>query len=186
MDALGRNTEVVAARQIVWWNWALFWLAWIGILVSLYEIFDALFFNLVIGLPTANGVQVLTEKDFTVRERIGLVAFGSTPMWCWIFCFVQIIRLSRCFGRGELLAGSSVDCLAYFGYGLFVMAIFEAIYVPGIAAIVRSTGKMEPVINVWQSVGGALTTLMAAVLVLIITRVFRIGIRLREDAELTI
>jgi len=48
--------------------------------------------------------------------------------------------------------------------------------------------KIETMIGLWEHVfaGRAVTSLMAAVLVLLIARIFRIGIRLREDAELTI
>jgi len=71
---------------------------------------------------------------------------------------------------------------------MLVMSIAEAAEIPMLIAYLLHIKKIETMIGLWEHVfaGRAVTSLMAAVLVLLIARIFRIGIRLREDAELTI
>ncbi len=64
----------------------------------------------------------------------------------------------------------------------------EAVMVPMLSAYLVGLKKIDPVEDQWQHVigGGVLTSMMAAVLIIVIARILRIGIRLREEAELTI
>jgi len=72
--------------------------------------------------------------------------------------------------------------------GTFGRQCFGALVIPCIGAYLRSLHKIAPPENELEYMVGSgfQTALMASVLVLIIARILRIGIRLREDAELTI
>jgi hypothetical protein len=101
---------------------------------------------------------------------------------------LQIVLLSRRFAKGELLTRGVVVCLQRFGWGLFAMGISEAALFPILNAYLVGQKLIDPMKDVTAAAigSGMLTSMMAAVLVMVIAKIFRIGIRLREDADLTI
>jgi hypothetical protein len=165
-------------------------LAWLGIAIFAYQLWDAMFGpRLFLAVPgDGDSVHVLSKKDFLFSQRVVIVLFLAIPSLCWMYCLTQIVRLSSCFGRGEVLSLGMVGCLQKFGLGLLAMSIGEAAQTPLLATYLIYIKKIEIMKGIWEQLlaSGAVTSLMAAVLVLLIARIFRIGIRLREDAELTI
>lgn len=171
------------------WSTALMVLASVGIAFVVLSIIEGLIGErLVLAIPTADGVRLLTEHDFGSSQRWILISIGSLPDLCWIFCLTQIIRMSRLFSRGQLLTLPLMDCLQRFSFALLVQAIAELVVGPLLVFYLIRTGKVDSVQGIWSMLlgGGAITSLTASIFVLMIARILRIGIRLREDAELTI
>lgn len=187
MDAL--NGVFDGGTSLRRWNRALAVLAWLGIAWAIYLIGDAFFGpQFTLGFKTDSGIKLLTISDFTVMERSTIVLIAIPHILCWIFCLWQIVQLSNQFSIGEILSIRMVRCLERFGYGLAAQGVAEALYAPMIAAYLLKLKKIDSIEDMWQQVlgGGVLTSMMAAVLLVVITRILRIGIRLREEVELTI
>ena len=171
------------------WNRALAVLAWLGIAWSIYVIGDAFLGpDFSIGFKTETGIKLLTVSDFTTVQRVIAVLISIPQILCWIYCLWQIVQLSNQFSRGEILSIGMVKCLEGFGFGLAAQGVAELVHVPILAAYLLGIEKIDSVEGIWQLLigGGVLTSMMAAVLLVVITRILRIGIRLREEAELTI
>jgi len=68
------------------------------------------------------------------------------------------------------------------------MAISEALFFPVISFYLVLIRKIDPLVNLPASIlgSGMIGSLMAAVLVIVIARIFRFGIELSEDVELKI
>ena len=186
MEEITSNLETRGLRR---WSRALLVLSWLGIAIVVYQLWYSVFGEkFYLALPPEKGLEVLSKEDFLFSQRLVISTILSTPVLCWIYCLFQMVQLSCSFGREEILNLGMVGCLQRFGGGMFVMAMSEASAIPVLSYYLLSLKKIEPVKDLWEYVlaGGAVTSLMAAVLVLIIARIFKIGIRLREDAELTI
>lgn len=171
------------------WNRALLGLTLLGIAVSLFTIVKAFLQpDMQLAFYTTSGIQTYSEQDFTSSQRAILISISALPQLCWLWCMWQIVRLSRHFSRGEVLSIGLVDCIERFGKGMFVLGITEAWYFPVVFAYLRTLKTFDPIKDFWENVlsSGALTSWMAAVLVVVIARILRIGVRIREDAELTI
>lgn len=171
------------------WNRALAVLAWLGIAWSAFEIGDAFVGpDFSVGLRTQSGIKLLTAADFTMTQRCTVVMIAVPQILCWIYCLSQIVRLSTLFSKGEILSVGMVQCLERFGFGLAAQGIAELTFVPILSAYLLRIEKIDSVEGMWQLLvgGGVLTSMMAAVLLVVVTRILRIGIRLREEAELTI
>ena len=187
MDA--KNNKIGGDRSLLWWNRTLAVLAWLGIVWSLYVIGDAFAGpDFSVAFHTQSGIKVLTAADFSVTQRWLVVLIIIPAGLCWIYCLWQIVKLSKQFSLGEILSFAMVKCLERFGYGLAAQGLAEAVMVPMLSAYLVALKKIDPVEDQWQHVigGGVLTSMMAAVLIIVIARILRIGIRLREEAELTI
>lgn len=187
MDAIsnGMSNEATLKR----WNRALAVLAWGGIAWAAFCILRAFVGSeFTMGLMTDAGFKVFTAKDFTTSQRLLLVLLTIPQDLCWVYCLWQVVRLSRHFAVSPILSIDMIQCLERFGYGLAAQAVFEVICVPTVAATLIGIGKLDSVDNMWQHMvgGGALTSLMAAVLIVVVTNLLRIGVRLREEVELTI
>ena len=189
------NAEFDGGRSLRRWNRALAILAWLGIAWSLYVIGNAfLGHDFSFGFKTSNGIKLLTANDFTSTERFVVVLIIVPQILAWIYCLWQIVILSNHFSEvASLSAGSSlsyamVRCLERFSYGMAAQGLAEIIYMPALASYLKGIGKIDNVEGMWEHVigGGVLTSMMAAVLLVVIARILRIGIRLREEAELTI
>ncbi len=187
MDDLKNTPEIRSLRR---WSRALLVLSLLGIAIFVYQLWDAIFGpRLFLAIPTEdNSIRVLAKEDFLFSQRLIVVALLAIPSLCWIYCLWQMVRLARCFGRGDILTLGMVSCLHRFGIGLLVMSIAEAAGIPMLITYLLHIKKIQTVSSLWEYVlaSGAVTSLIAAVLVLMVARIFRIGIRLREDAELTI
>ncbi len=171
------------------WNRVLVVLAWLGIVWSIYLIGDAFFgSDFLIGLKTTSGIKLLTASDFSTFERMVVVLIMIPSLVCWIYCLWQIVRLSRHFSKGEILSIGMVKCLERFSYGIAIQGVAEAVQLPMLSTYLRRLNKIDPVEDLWEHVigGGVLTSMMAAVLIVVVARILRIGIQLREEAELTI
>jgi hypothetical protein len=176
-------------RELQRWNRMLFGITAIAILWSLFTLARAVWGNdFRIGLPTPDGIKLFDEKDFTRPQRLILTAIAGLPEICWIGCMWQIVRMSRSFSAGQVLSLGMVKCLEWFGRWLVVLAISEAAFYPLVVVYLRRLGKLGSSPIQWDIVigSGALSSLMAAVLVIVIGRILRIGVRIREDSELTI
>lgn len=171
------------------WSAALGLLAFAGIAFTIYSIgFGLLSSNFKFGFETESGVSVLTADDFTFPQRLTVVGIGSMADVCWAWSMLQILFLSRLFSKGELLTVNVIMHLRSFGLGLFAMGLSDAMFFPTMSYYLVAIKKMDPIINPLTSIlgSGMLSSLMAGLLVMILTRIFQIGIKLREDAELTI
>lgn len=144
--------------------------------------------DFVLGLKTVDGIKLITEADLTTTQRWITVGFAGLPDLCWIWGLIEIARLSRRFSRGELLTQGVVHCLGRFGYALGLQGCAEAAVVPLVAGYLQLLGKLPALDGFWSQIlsTGALSSWMAAILVILVTRVLRLGIALREDAELTV
>jgi hypothetical protein len=183
------NSEMDGGRSLRRWNRILSVFAWLGIAWSFYLIADLFLSNdFMIAMKTSSGVKLLTANDFNRIQRLVVSITILPPVLCWIYCLFQVIRLSSHFAKGEILSFGVVRRLELFGYGLAMQGVTESVQLPLVSLYLMGQGTIDSVEGVWETVlgGGVLTSMMAAVLVVVIARILRIGIRLREDAELTI
>jgi hypothetical protein len=171
------------------WNWVLSVLAWLGIAWTVYLVV-VLFFgsDFTLAVKTSEGLKILTASDVTPVQRFVLSVALLPPVLCWIYCLFQVVRLSSYFAKSEILSTGVVRCLESFGFGLAAQGVGESVQLPIVATYLIGQGKIDSVEGVWENVvgSGVLTSMMAAVLIIVICRILRIGIQLREDAELTI
>ncbi|MDX1928333.1 MAG: DUF2975 domain-containing protein [Pirellulaceae bacterium] len=183
------NADFDGGRSLRRWNRALAVLAWLGIAWAMYVIGDEFVGpDFSIGFKTESGIKLLDAGDFTIIQRAIVVLISIPQILCWIYCLWQIVKLSKQFSRGEILSIGMVQCLEGFGFGLAAQGVAEFVHAPILAAYLLGIGKIDSVDGIWQLLigGGVLTSMMAAVLLVVITRILRIGIRFREEAELTI
>jgi hypothetical protein len=181
--------ETTDGRILRRWSRLLLILALLGMAWCLFSISDAMFGpRFVVAFQTMSGLIVITEKDLTEFDRAVLVVIGALPVLCWLYCLWQIFRLSQTFSSGEILSTRTVTRLERFGYGMAAQGIAEAVSIMLMAWYVVYLKKSDPPENDWQHVAGSgfLTSMIAAVLLVVVTRILRIGIRLREESELTI
>ena len=181
--------EMDGGKELQRWNRVLSIFVWLGIAWTIYLI-GTLFFSseFTIAMKTSSGIKLLTASDFNRTQRLVSSMIVLPPILCWMFCLFQVLRLSSCFSKGEILSIGVARCLELFGYGLAMQGIAESIQIPILASYFIGEGIVDSVDGIWETVvgGGVLTSMLAAVLVVVIARILRIGIRLREDAELTI
>jgi len=113
---------------------------------------------------------------------------ATWPQLCWVWCMWQIVRMSRQFSKGEVLTLGVVNCIERFGKGMFVLGITEALYFPIVFAYPRTLKSFDPINDSGDHIlgSGVLSSWMAAVLVVVLARISGIGVRIQEDAELTI
>jgi hypothetical protein len=176
-------------RNLRWWSRVLFCLALLGIGWIVVAIGNSLFgSDFRIAMYTANGLESLTQGDLTWSQRAILVAIFSVPDLCWAYCMWQVAAMARCFSRHEILTASIVNRLQRFGFGIVGLSITEPLLIPVMNIYLQRLKKMSPIESISDSIlgSGFHVTLMAAVLIMILARILRIGIRLREEAELTI
>jgi hypothetical protein len=183
------DKEMDGGKELQRWNRVLSVFAWLGIAWTIYLI-GTLFFSsdFTMAMKTSNGIKLLTASDFNRTQRWVTSSIILPPILCWMSCLFQVLRLSRCFSKGEILSVGVARCLELFGYGLAMQGVAESIQVPILASYLIDEGIVDSVVGVWETVvgGGVLTSMLGAVLVVVIARILRIGIRLREDADLTI
>ena len=183
------NSELDGGRSLQRWNRILLVFAWLGIAWSVYLI-AALFLSneFVIAMNTSSGIKLLTATDFSRVQRLVVSLTFLPPILCWVYCLFQVLRLTSYFAKGQILSMEVVRCLELFGYGLAMQGIAESIQIPIASLYLLWQGTIDSVEGVWATVAGSgvLTSMLAAALVVVIARILRIGIRLREDAELTI
>ena len=133
-------------------------------------------------------MQKLTAAELSWSERFTVVIIASLPDLCWTLGLIQIVRVSKRFGRGELLTEPILDCVFRFGIALFAMSAAEAVALPLINVYLVERKKIDPIEGVWQAAlgSGPLNLLVAAAFVMIMTRILREGVRIREEADLTV
>lgn len=171
------------------WNLALRYLAYVGMGSTLASILWSLIgSDFELAFITDKGVEQLNRNDFTWSQRFAIVALLGMPYSCWLWSMWQIVRLSWCFERGELLTKGVIDCLGKFGWGLLGLAITELIAAPAVNAYLVYLQKAGWMKDLWHVLldGGLWGTFMSAVLVNVIVRIFKVGTELREEAELTV
>lgn len=176
-------------RNLRWWSRVLLSLALLGIGWIVVAIGNSLCgADFRIAMYTANGLESLTQDDLTWSQRAILVAIGSLPDLCWAYCMWQVAGMARCSSRNEILTLPIVNKLQRFGFGLVGLTVMEILLLPAVSYYLQSLKKMSPLESISDCIlgSGFHVTLMAAVLIMILARILRIGIRLREDAELTI
>jgi Protein of unknown function (DUF2975) len=183
------DKEMDGGKELQRWNRVLSVFALLGIAWTIYLI-GTLFFSsdFTIAMKTSSGIKLLTASDFNRTQRLVASVIILPPILCWMSCLFQVLRLSSFFSKGEILSIGVARCLELFGYGLAMQGIAESIQIPILSSYLIGQGIIDSVEGVWETVvgGGVLTSMLAAVLVVVIARILRIGIRLREDAELTI
>jgi|LakMenE18May11ns_1017448.scaffolds.fasta_scaffold9946895_2 hypothetical protein len=183
------ETADVVDKGVKRWILVLMLLAMACIAVSIYAITDTLLGDAFkIGLDTATGIRILTRSDLSQQQFLIIILIVASSDLCLVGAMLQIVLLSRRFAKGELLTRGVVVCLQRFGWGLFAMGISEAALFPILNAYLVGQKLIDPMKDVTAAAigSGMLTSMMAAVLVMVIAKIFRIGIRLREDADLTI
>ncbi len=176
-------------RELLTWSRWLLVLGWVAIAWSLIAIVNDLFFTeITFALSTVSGVKVLTDADFTRPQRMFLIVVASCPEICWIWCMCQITRLARRFSQGEIMTPGMIHCFDQFGRGLVAQSLCGLAILPVVTSFLRQVGKIDAMKDPWSDFARSapLGSLTAAVFVMIVARIFRIGIRLQEDAELTI
>lgn len=141
-----------------------------------------------VAIPTESGVTILTASDFSELQRLSLIALVSLPELCWVGMMWQVIRMSFCFARGEILSTAVVRHLRRFGMGLFVMGAAEMVMFPLLNAYLQWLKVCEPIEDLWAASldSGFFESFMAGVLVVIMAKIFDLGIRLKEEMELTV
>lgn len=181
--------NVVEERSLRRWAYALMGLtglsvAWI-VLTSAKAVLGV---DFQIGFIAKEGFRTFTELDFTYRQRLVLTAMASAPNCCWLYSMWQIMRMAMGFSRGEIFSPRTVGFLEHFGWGLVGLAISEAALLSVCGMYLVSIGKLKAILDhsTYIMESGFQICLMAALLVMIVSRILRIGIRLREDADLTI
>ncbi|MCA9186329.1 MAG: DUF2975 domain-containing protein [Pirellulaceae bacterium] len=183
------NSVTRTEKMLSRWSMAMQTFAVLGILWNVATIaIPAAGYFFTLTLPSNGGVKVLTAADFSLVERWGVMAILSMTAWCWIWIMVQVVRMSRCFSRGELLTTSIVRLLRAFAWGLFAMGLAEIATVPLIDAYLRFLRKGAPIDDLWAACigGGMLESFMAGILFVILAKIWDISIAMREELELTV
>ncbi len=181
--------NVVEERNLRRWAYVLLLLAWLGIAWIILGLAKAAIgIDFQIGFLAKEGIKIFTVTDFTVGQRLVLVAIFAVPNCCWLYGMWQVVRMAMGFSRAEVLTQRTVWFLEHFGWGMVGLAISESFYVGLTGEYLIFIGKIDAIESHWKYFwdSGFQVTLMAALLIMIISRILRIGIRLREDAELTI
>ncbi len=171
------------------WSGVLMLLALASMAFSTYAISDALLSDdFKIGLDTTTGIRILTRADFSLPQYMTVVLIAASSDVCMVAAMLQIVLLARRFAKGEILTRGVVACLQRFGWGLFAVGIAEVALFPTLNVYLVGQELIDPIKDVTAAAigSGTLTSMMAAVLVMVIAKIFRLGIRLREDADLTI
>ena len=183
------TTAKSESRTASRWNWALWIVAWSAIV---WQVCDTLL-NLIgsdfkLAIFTTRGLQTLTAADLGWSERFVVVFIANLPDLCWMLGIFQIVGVSRRFGRGELLTEPILNHVFKFGIALFAMSVTGAFVLPLMNAYLVGRGKIDTIENVWQDTlgSGVLNLLVSAVFVMLLTKILREGIDLREEAELTV
>lgn len=185
----GDSERIATLRR---WNRVLAVLAWLGLLWSSYSILYSIHCaitgtDFALGMKTTAGIKLLTADDFSTFQRLIVVLCQFPQELFWIFCMWQIVRLSRLFSSEEVLSLSVIKCLERFAFALAGLGLAAALYAPMLVVYLVELEKIDGVENIWQDMlGNGLSTLMIAVLLTVVTRILRIGVRLREEADLTI
>jgi hypothetical protein len=183
------HMNAVEERNLRRWAYVLLVLAWLGIAwIVLVLAKAALGIDFRVGFAAKEGIKIFAVDDFTVSQRLVLVGISAVPYCCWLYSMWQVVRMSMGFSRAEILTQRTVAFLEHFGWGMLVLAISESFFISSIGEYLVSIGKIGAVENHWKYVldSGFQISLMAALLIMIVSRILRIGIRLREDVELTI
>jgi hypothetical protein len=139
-------------------------------------------------LPGVSGVVELFGKDVRFVDRVVVVAIAAGPDLFWVWGLVQLARLSRMFGKGEILTERTARQLQWFGLAIFLSALAEPTVLPGVGWFLFWRGYIGPLgsYSCLARIGGALYTLLGAVLVFLVARIMGTAARISEDARLTI
>ncbi len=183
------ETTSPAGKSVKRWSGVLMTLALGAIAVSSYAIGGAMLGDdFKLGLETSTGVRVLTRADLSWGQLATVVLIVGASDLCLVYGMWQIVLLARRFAHREILTCGVVHCLQRFGWGLFAMGLSEAAMFPTLNAYLVGQGLIDPIKDLAAATigSGTLTSMMAAVLVMVLAKIFQAGIRLREDAELTI
>lgn len=186
MEQVHQQSAAVSMRR---WSWVLLGLAGLGIVLIVLTLLGAAFGpEVMVALVTTSGLRAFDQNDLVGWHRFVVVFIAGAEDLCWIYCLWQIVLLARCFSRGEVLTLRVVRFFRRFGYGLFAVGIVESCSVPLLAAYLRSIHKLdEPLKQFWEHVfTQGLLSIMSSVLIVVTARILILGIRLREDKELTI
>jgi hypothetical protein len=141
------------------------------------------------GFFTVKGLQSLTEKDLTGGQRTAVVAMAAMPKLCWVYGLIQLALVSVRFRRGEVFSEAVIRRFQGFGWALLVMSVADAFRVPAVVGYLVWLGKIDPLANPWQQYllgSSAPTSLLAAVLVVIVTKIMRIAMQISDEMRLTI
>ncbi|MCA9128497.1 MAG: DUF2975 domain-containing protein [Planctomycetales bacterium] len=141
-----------------------------------------------IALPGDEGLNVLTANDFDFWQRLVVIAIASITNFCWIWLMIQVLLMANRFQQGELLSPGIVCCLRRFGGGLFALGLSEILIYPALVGYLRLLDKIPPTSVAWLASFGSgwIESFMAGVLVVILSKIFDLGIRLRQEVELTV
>lgn len=174
ISAWSRVMQLFATISIAW------------TLLSILALPLGLGFKLV--FETDAGVVTYGAGDFTLSQRLVISFIGSIQGFCWLWMLAQVLRLSFCFIKGDILSHRVVNCLRYFGYGLFALAFSEITCLPLINFYLQSLGKLSPPLSTSiLSLGdGAVESLMAGSLVIIISMILESSLLMRDELELTV
>lgn len=181
--------NVVEERSLRRWAYVLLAITWLCIAWLVWDLVKAaLGIDFQLGFFTKDGIQSFSGEDFSLDQRLVLVAIASVPTFCWLYSLWQIMRMAIGFSRGEILTQRAVGYLEHFGWGMVGLAVSDTLLLVAIGEYLVTIGKIPSFEDHWKYMleSGFQINLMAALLIMIISRILRIGIRLREDAELTI
>jgi hypothetical protein len=139
-------------------------------------------------LPGMSGAVELFGKDVPFVDRVVVMAIAAVPDLFWAWGLIQLARLSRMFGKGEILTERTAWQLQRFGLAIFFSALAEPMILPGVGWFLFWRGYIGPLgsYSSLARIGGALYTLLGAVLVFLVARIMGTAARISEDARLTI
>lgn len=181
--------NVLEERNLRRWAYVLLVLAWLGIAWIILGLAKAAIgIDFQIGFPAKEGLKIFAVTDFSIGQRLVLVGILAVPDCCWLYSMWQVTRMAMGFSRAEIFTQRAAAFLEHFGWGILALAFTEAVYVGVIGEYLKSIGKINSIESHWKYLldSGLQIALMVALLIMIIARILRIGIRLREDSELTI
>ncbi|MCA9106706.1 MAG: DUF2975 domain-containing protein [Planctomycetales bacterium] len=176
-------------RRLARWSLALGMLAWLGMANVVVTVLAALFGeHFALLLPDDEGLTLMTAQDLSLTQRLAVVAILSTTQWCWFWIMFQVWLISRSCARGEILAPRVVTLLRRFAGGLFAMGFCELMSFPLVSWLLHWDWNAVSMADWWAiSLGsGMVESFMAGLLMVIIATIFKLGLQMREDLELTV
>jgi hypothetical protein len=124
--------------------------------------------------------------DLAGRDAVVVTAFLWISQVPWLAAMVQIERIARAAGRREFLSPRVALTFRRLSQAFLVFALLECCERPAIGLYLAAIHLMpgSPDLAVFDVI--RVNILLAAALFFVITRIVEAGVRLKDDADLTI
>lgn len=125
-------------------------------------------------------------KDLSGRDAVAVGGFLWMSQAPWLVAVVQVERIARCAARGEFLTSEIALHFKRLSQAVLVYTVFECSERAATGLYLAARGLMPgaPDIGVFDVLRFKL--LVVAALFFVITRIVEVGVRLKDEADLTI